>query len=146
MSPNFIKLRPKNIAKLTPNDSGRKAVFTAAVDLEYPSHLPAPPAILSYDGLSKNLARIRTIPLIAFGAGMFGKDLVKMKGLQYGVVGKLFRTLKRREAEGKLIVATIDEFKTSKTCNLSFSDDLNLNKADNSRDVVGVETLMPLTI
>ncbi|KAI8997611.1 hypothetical protein BDB01DRAFT_893114 [Pilobolus umbonatus] len=53
-------------------------------------------------------------PLIVFGAGMFGNDAVKLKGRRCGVVGKLFRTLKRREAEGRLIVTTIDEFKNLK--------------------------------
>ncbi|GAA5812184.1 hypothetical protein MFLAVUS_005634 [Mucor flavus] len=75
------------------------------------------------------------IPLIVFGAGMFGKDAVKLKGHRCGVVGKLFRTLKRREAEGRLIVTTIDEFKTSKTCNLCLSDGLTIIDTDNFKGV-----------
>ncbi|GAA5808627.1 hypothetical protein MFLAVUS_002019 [Mucor flavus] len=75
------------------------------------------------------------IPLIVFGAGMFGKDAVKLKGHRCGAVGKLFRTLKRREAEGRLIVTTIDEFKTSKTCNLCLSDGLTIIDTDNFKGV-----------
>ncbi|KAG1047748.1 hypothetical protein G6F43_009818 [Rhizopus delemar] len=67
-------------------------------------------------------------PLVVFGAGVFGKDMVKMKGLRCGVVGKLFATLKKREAAGELIVVTIDEFKTSKTCSSCFFDDLKVVK------------------
>ncbi|KAI8646659.1 hypothetical protein BD408DRAFT_428655 [Parasitella parasitica] len=66
---------------------------------------------------------------------MFGKDAVKLKGHRCGVVGTLFRTLKRREAEGRLIVTTIDEFKTSKTCNLCLSDGLTIIKTDNFKGV-----------
>ncbi|KAG1307128.1 hypothetical protein G6F64_007054 [Rhizopus arrhizus] len=67
-------------------------------------------------------------PLVVFGAGVFGKDMIKMKGLQCGVIGKLFATLKKREAAGELIVVTIDEFKTSKTCSSCFFDDLKVVK------------------
>ncbi|KAI8975446.1 hypothetical protein BDF20DRAFT_878746, partial [Mycotypha africana] len=42
------------------------------------------------------------------------------------VVGKPFATLKKREAEGQLMVVTIDEFKTSKTCSLCFYDDMQI--------------------
>ncbi|EIE76770.1 hypothetical protein RO3G_01474 [Rhizopus delemar RA 99-880] len=68
-------------------------------------------------------------PLVVFGAGVFGKDMVKMKGLWCGVIGKLFATLKKRDAAGELIVVTIDEFKTSKTCSSCFFDDLKVAKA-----------------
>ncbi|KAI8979054.1 hypothetical protein BDF20DRAFT_867392 [Mycotypha africana] len=57
---------------------------------------------------------------------MFGKDAAKLKGQRCGFVGKLFATLKKREAEGQLIVVTIDEFKTSKTCSLCFYDDMQI--------------------
>ncbi|KAG1139363.1 hypothetical protein G6F38_009889 [Rhizopus arrhizus] len=67
-------------------------------------------------------------PLVVFGAGVFGKDMVKMKGLRCGVIGKLFATLKKREAAGELIVVTIDEFKTSKTCSSCFFDDFKVVK------------------
>ncbi|EPB89337.1 hypothetical protein HMPREF1544_03846, partial [Mucor circinelloides 1006PhL] len=43
--------------------------------------------------------------------------------------------LKRREAEGRLIVTTIDEFKTSKTCNLCLSDGLTIIKTDKFKGV-----------
>ncbi|KAI8990951.1 hypothetical protein BDF20DRAFT_841825, partial [Mycotypha africana] len=57
---------------------------------------------------------------------IFGKDVVKLKGQICGVVGKLFATLKKREAKGQLIVVTIDEFITSKTCSLCFYDDMQI--------------------
>ncbi|KAI7900981.1 uncharacterized protein BX663DRAFT_438345, partial [Cokeromyces recurvatus] len=66
------------------------------------------------------------VPLIVFGSGMFGKDNVKLKGLRCGIVGKLYKLLKKREAEGQLIATTIDEFKTSKTYSLCFFDDLKI--------------------
>ncbi|PHZ09882.1 uncharacterized protein RHIMIDRAFT_261113 [Rhizopus microsporus ATCC 52813] len=66
------------------------------------------------------------IPLVVFGAGMFGKDNVKLKGHRCGVVGKLFKTLKKRGAEDHLIVVTIDEFKISKICSFCSSDDVNI--------------------
>ncbi|KAG1139784.1 hypothetical protein G6F37_009494 [Rhizopus arrhizus] len=37
-------------------------------------------------------------PLVVFGAGVFGKDMVKMKELRCGVIEKLFAMLKKREA------------------------------------------------
>jgi hypothetical protein len=46
---------------------------------------------------------------------MFGKDIVKMKGLRCGAAGIMWRCLKKREAAGDLVVP-IDEFKTSKNC------------------------------
>ncbi|KAL9538006.1 hypothetical protein PS6_011654 [Mucor atramentarius] len=75
------------------------------------------------------------ILLIVFGAGMFSKDAVKLKGHRCGVVGTLFRTLKRREVEGRLIVTTINEFKTSKTCNLCLSDGLTIIHTDKFKGV-----------
>ncbi|KAG0814600.1 hypothetical protein G6F17_003459 [Rhizopus arrhizus] len=66
--------------------------------------------------------------LVVFGAGVFGKDMVKMRGLRCGVIGKLFATLKKCEAAGELIVVTIDEFKTSKACSSCFFDDLKVVK------------------
>lgn len=65
-------------------------------------------------------------PLVVFGDGVFGKDMVKLKKLRCGVVGKLFLALKKRQAAGELIVLTIDEFKTSKTCSSCFFDDLKV--------------------
>ena len=69
---------------------------------------------------------VNRIPLIVFGNGMFRKDLVKLKGIQSGVIGKFFRVLKKREAEGQLIALTIDEYNTSKTCSLCFFDDMKI--------------------
>ncbi|CEP20193.1 hypothetical protein [Parasitella parasitica] len=67
-------------------------------------------------------------PLVIFGDGVFGKDMVKLKNLRCGVVGKLYLTLKKREAAGELIVLTIDEFKTSKTCSSCFDNNLGIVK------------------
>ncbi|KAI9474098.1 MAG: hypothetical protein EXX96DRAFT_327994 [Benjaminiella poitrasii] len=57
---------------------------------------------------------------------MFGRDLVKLKGHRSGIACKLFAALKKREAEGQLIVVTIDEFKTSITYSLCFFDDMTV--------------------
>lgn len=67
-------------------------------------------------------------PLIVFGDGVFGKDMVKFKKLRCGVVGKLFLALKKRQAAGGLIVLTIDEYKTSKICSSCFSYKLEVVK------------------
>ncbi|KAI7903267.1 uncharacterized protein BX663DRAFT_508022 [Cokeromyces recurvatus] len=56
------------------------------------------------------------LPLVVFGAGMFGKDLVHYKGLRSGVTELFYKTLKRRESNGDLIVVTIDEYLTSQVC------------------------------
>lgn len=53
------------------------------------------------------------LPLVVFGNGMFGKDNVPMKGHRPGLVGVLYRMLKRREARGELVVVIIDEYLTS---------------------------------
>ena len=71
--------------------------------------------------------------MVVFGDGAFGKDMVKLKKLRCGVVSKLFLALKRRQAAGELIVLTIDEFKTSKTCSLCFSNDLKVVKTPGFR-------------
>ncbi|KAL1930308.1 hypothetical protein VTP01DRAFT_1462 [Rhizomucor pusillus] len=55
--------------------------------------------------------------LIVFGDGMFGKDRVKIKGHESGIVGILYRILKRREARGEAVIVTIDEYRTSQVRN-----------------------------
>ncbi|KAI8094994.1 uncharacterized protein B0P05DRAFT_524226, partial [Gilbertella persicaria] len=40
------------------------------------------------------------VPLIISGSGMFGKDYVKIKTVQTGVTGLLYRTLKKRKRTG----------------------------------------------
>lgn len=57
------------------------------------------------------------MPLIVFGDGMFGKDGVKIKGHESGIVGILYRMLKRREARGEAVIVTIDEYRTSQVRN-----------------------------
>ncbi|PHZ07178.1 uncharacterized protein RHIMIDRAFT_296136 [Rhizopus microsporus ATCC 52813] len=47
---------------------------------------------------------------------------MKLKGNRRGVAGVFWRALKRREAVGDLIAATIDEYKISKVCNACSSD------------------------
>ncbi|ORE11873.1 hypothetical protein BCV72DRAFT_331883 [Rhizopus microsporus var. microsporus] len=64
------------------------------------------------------------VPLVVFGAGMFGKDSIKLKRNRCGATGVFWRALKRREAAGDLIAVTIDEYKTSKVCNACNSDSL----------------------
>ncbi|KAG2203207.1 hypothetical protein INT46_008991 [Mucor plumbeus] len=64
------------------------------------------------------------VPLIVFGAGMVGKDSIKLIGLRHGVTGMFYRTLKKRKKEGELLVVPIDEFKTSRICNICKADTL----------------------
>ncbi|KAG2202802.1 hypothetical protein INT46_009962 [Mucor plumbeus] len=71
------------------------------------------------------------VPLIVFGTGMVGKDLAKLRGLRHGVTGMFYRTLKKREKEGELLVVPIDEFKTSRICNICKTD--TLYKASHTR-------------
>ncbi|KAI9475647.1 MAG: hypothetical protein EXX96DRAFT_574065 [Benjaminiella poitrasii] len=44
---------------------------------------------------------------------MFGKDLMRLKGLRCGVTGMFYQALKKRERAGDLVVVTIDEYLTS---------------------------------
>ncbi|KAL1933262.1 hypothetical protein VTP01DRAFT_7352 [Rhizomucor pusillus] len=48
------------------------------------------------------------LPLVVFGNGMFGKENIPMKGHRSGLIGVLYRMLKRREARGELVVVIID--------------------------------------
>ena len=71
------------------------------------------------------------MPLIVFGTGMVGKDSVKLRGLRHGVTCMFYRTLKKREKEGELLVVPIDEFKTPRICNICKTD--TLYKASHAR-------------
>ncbi|KAI7864089.1 uncharacterized protein EV154DRAFT_488962 [Mucor mucedo] len=64
------------------------------------------------------------VPLVVFGEGMFGKNLVKLKGM----TGVMWRSLKKREAAGELIAITIVEYETSKVYSQSYFDDLKVIK------------------
>ncbi|CEI92583.1 hypothetical protein RMCBS344292_06838 [Rhizopus microsporus] len=54
--------------------------------------------------------------LISFGNGMFGKDQVKIKTHRVDVIGVLYQQLKKRQKSGELLLAMMDEFRTSKVC------------------------------
>lgn len=76
----------------------------------------------SYRGTSRAesdspLSQPRETAIVVFGSGMFGKD-VPLKGQQSGVVGILWKELKKREANGEVVVATIDEYLTSQVKSL----------------------------
>ncbi|KAI8977668.1 hypothetical protein BDF20DRAFT_876216 [Mycotypha africana] len=49
---------------------------------------------------------------MVFGDGMFNKSSVHLKGLRAGIVGVLWRVLKRRVSTGDLLVITIVEYLT----------------------------------
>lgn len=66
---------------------------------------------------------------------MFGKDLVRLKGNRCGVTGVFYRSLKKREIVGDLIVVTIDEYNTSKTCSLCFNDEMKVLSAPGFKGV-----------
>ncbi|KAI7900102.1 uncharacterized protein BX663DRAFT_501900, partial [Cokeromyces recurvatus] len=57
---------------------------------------------------------------------MFGKDLVHYKGLRSGVTELFYKTLKRRESNGDLIVVTIDEYLTSQVCSKCMTRSLDV--------------------
>ncbi|KAL1935442.1 hypothetical protein VTP01DRAFT_4582 [Rhizomucor pusillus] len=65
------------------------------------------------------------MPLIVFGSGIFGKDGVPLKSHQSGVVGILWRELKKREANGEVAVVKIDEYLTSQICHACLSRTLD---------------------
>ena len=71
------------------------------------------------------------MPLIFFGTGMVEKDSVKLRGLRHNVTGMFYRTLKKREKESELLVVPIDDFKTSRICNICKTD--TLYKASHTR-------------
>jgi hypothetical protein len=48
--------------------------------------------------------------------------LVKLKGNKCGVTGVIWHALKKREKEGNLLAVTIDEFTTSRVCNIRYED------------------------
>ncbi|KAI7898357.1 uncharacterized protein BX663DRAFT_581935 [Cokeromyces recurvatus] len=60
----------------------------------------------------------KKMPIVVFGDGLKNKSQVEFKGLRHDVVEKLYRQLKLREKFGKLLLLDIDEFNTSKACNI----------------------------
>ncbi|KAG2202838.1 hypothetical protein INT46_000497 [Mucor plumbeus] len=83
------------------------------------------------------------VPLIVFGARMFDKDLVKLKGNQCGVTGILWRALKKRE-KGDFLVVTIDEFMTSRICNICHEDSLRKVDGVKGHSVLGCQNCKKL--
>ncbi|KAG0165793.1 hypothetical protein DFQ30_007988 [Apophysomyces sp. BC1015] len=73
------------------------------------------------------------MPLIVFGAGMFGNNC-HYKGHRKAAVNKLWGSLKRREARGEVLVLKIDEYLTSQICNKC--------KARNLRKVVTPDRIL----
>ncbi|KAG2205164.1 hypothetical protein INT46_003473 [Mucor plumbeus] len=69
------------------------------------------------------------VPLIAFGAGMFGKPLVKLKSNKCGVVGVLWHALKKQEKEKRNLVVTSDEFMTSRQRYINAAKNMLLNSS-----------------
>lgn len=64
--------------------------------------------------------------LVVFASGMFSKDNAKLKGKICDAVGRFFRTMKRHEKEGNLMMIAIGEYKTSKTCSHCLFDRMNI--------------------
>ncbi|KAI8391028.1 uncharacterized protein BYT42DRAFT_179490 [Radiomyces spectabilis] len=50
------------------------------------------------------------LPVVGFGAGMFGKDSIRFKGHRVGATRVLHEELTRRQKGGELLVVTVDEF------------------------------------
>ncbi|ORE03476.1 hypothetical protein BCV72DRAFT_315350 [Rhizopus microsporus var. microsporus] len=75
------------------------------------------------------------VPLVVFGARMFGKDSIKLKGNRLASLVFFWRALKRREAAKDLIAVIIDECKTFKVCNACNNDPLTSMFGLKSRNV-----------
>ncbi|KAG1441212.1 hypothetical protein G6F56_011583 [Rhizopus delemar] len=86
----------------------------------------------------------KKVPLIIFGDGMFGKNVVKLKNNRTGVTGVFWRSLKKREREGGLIAITIDEYKTSKICNKCRSESLEAASHTRGQGVLECKTCSTL--
>lgn len=71
---------------------------------------------------------------------MLGKDLVKLKGLQCGVVDVLWRCLKKREVAGDLLMIPVDEFRASRTCNKHRTNFFNTVKRVKDQSVLGCKS------
>ncbi|CEI95702.1 hypothetical protein RMCBS344292_09881 [Rhizopus microsporus] len=82
------------------------------------------------------------MPLVIFGHGLRNKDRVKFKGLRRGVSNKVYRQLKRREELGELLLLDINEYKTSKTCNSCFNQDLENLKRGGGDDVKKIHQVL----
>ena len=65
------------------------------------------------------------IPVVTFGSGIFWKKSMKFKGHRIRVTDVLYRALKRKEAQGDIIVVTVDEFRTSRVQDYSLNILLN---------------------
>ena len=50
--------------------------------------------------------------------------MVKLKGIKCGVTKVFWHALKKREKKGDLLVVTIDEFMTSRICNICYEGSL----------------------
>ncbi|KAI8977188.1 hypothetical protein BDF20DRAFT_941593, partial [Mycotypha africana] len=86
----------------------------------------------------------KKIPLIVVGNGMIGKTAVPIKGHKTGVVGVLWRALKRREAAGDLLTITIDEYKTSRIFNNCCSNNLEALKTVPGQCILACKTCSKL--
>ncbi|KAI7873225.1 uncharacterized protein EV154DRAFT_556343 [Mucor mucedo] len=103
----------------------------------YPTHFQSPECPFKFPWIWPNKWKPlpykedkSKVPLVVFGTGMFGKDLVKLKRLECGVTGVMWRSLKKREAACELIAITIDEYKTSKVCSQCYFDTLKVWQSD----------------
>ncbi|KAG2196098.1 hypothetical protein INT46_005769 [Mucor plumbeus] len=74
----------------------------------------------------------------------FLKDLVKRKGNKCRVTGILWRALKKREKEGDLLVVTIDEYMTSRICNIFYEDSLRKVDGVKGHSVLGCQNCKTL--
>ncbi|KAI9477786.1 MAG: hypothetical protein EXX96DRAFT_538954 [Benjaminiella poitrasii] len=59
---------------------------------------------------------------------MFGKDLMRLKGLRCGVTGMFYQVLKKRERAGDLVVVMIDEYLTSQYFGPAGTKESTMNK------------------
>jgi hypothetical protein len=63
--------------------------------------------------------------------------LVKLKDKKCGVAGVFWHALKKREKEGDRLVVTVDEYMTSRICNICYEGSLKKVDAVKGYSVLG---------
>ena len=70
--------------------------------------------------------------------------MIKLKNKKYGITDVLWHVLKKWEKEGDLLIVTIDEFMTSRICNVCYEDSLKKVDGAKSHSVLGCQNFKTL--
>jgi hypothetical protein len=85
------------------------------------------------------VVRSGQIPLVIFGNAMFGaNNSMTIKGKRHGLVDKIWKELKRREAAGELIAVKIDEYLSSQVSKQVMNSIIYLLLKSRSRSAIVV--------